>query len=467
MRRLLSSTRGRLALLAATLLAVGIGIADAGFISTFAYTQQRNSDQVLQRQLSQIAGGLSSAGGRVVFDGGGIPDETNSGIAVDIAVVGDAGPVAQSPAEPLSAPILEELGAPVIRTRQPIWVDLTDSHGVRRRVFATPVQIGGARYALIASRAVGEQQDALSAVALLLILGSVLAVAMGAAVTYWIAGRILRPVYEISELARTLSERDLNRRVEVNVPDDEMGALVGTFNGMLGRLESSFRALTHFTSDASHELRAPLALVRTEVELALSSAKSGAEYRRVLLLIQSEILHLSLVTERLLTLARADSRTLVPEMKALDAADFVHETAARWLLAARRRRVELAIEAPDSGTLVADPTLTRRILDNLIDNALRHSPAGATITVQARLGEEGWSFKVSDEGPGVPPAEQERIFERFASLDRVRTPGDGSSGAGLGLALCSAVAAVQHGEIRLVPKTGPGAVFELRLPKWA
>jgi len=331
-------------------------------------------------------------------------------------------------------------------------------------VLAAPLSIGGAEAAVVASRSVGEQQDTLLTAALLLIVGSLAAVILGASITYRFAGRILRPVQHIAALARTLSERDLNRRVDVKVPDDELGELVATFNDMLARLESSFTVLTQFTSDASHELRAPLALMRTEVELALSADRTGAEYKRVLRLLQAEILHLSLVSERLLTLARADSGTLVPDLKPLDAADFVHETAARWTVAAQRRRVTVEIEAPDSGTVVADPILTRRILDNLIDNALRHSPAGGTIRIEARPNEDAWLFQVADEGPGIPRAERDRIFERFATLDSARTPARGAGGIGLGLALCSAIAAAQQGEIRLLENGERGAVFQLRLP---
>jgi len=464
MTRLLKSTRGRLALLAALLLLIGISVADTGVISTLAYTQQRTSDQLLQRQADQIVRGLNLDQGKVDYQGGSIPDETSGGIAVDVAIVGPAGALAQSAAEPLSPLILEELAAPVIRTRRLIWVDLIDSHGAHRRVLAAPVSIAGTEAAVVASRTVGEQQDTLLTTALLLAVGSLAAVILGATITYWLAGRILMPVHHIAELARSLSERDLNRRVDMIVPDDELGELVATFNAMLARLESSFRVLTQFTSDASHELRAPLALMRTEVELALSADRTGAEYKRVLLLLQSEILHLSLVSERLLTLARADSGTLVPDLKPLDAADFVHETAARWTVAAQRRRVTVEIEAPDSGTVVADPILTRRILDNLIDNALRHSPAGGTIRIEARPSEDAWLFQVADEGPGIPLSQRARIFERFATLDSARTPEHGAGGTGLGLALCSAIAAAQQGEIRLLENGGRGAVFQLRLP---
>jgi len=173
---------------------------------------------------------------------------------------------------------------------------------------------------------------------------------------------------------------------------------------------------------------------------------------------------MSLIVDQLLTLARADSGALRPDVEHLDAADFLHETAARWIAAAGRQDVQLRINAPDSGTVDADPLLTRRILDNLIDNAIRHSPAGGVITVELRLDGDEWLFEVADQGPGIPRNERQRIFERFARVDTARTRTDGAGGAGLGLALCAAIAAVQNGEIRILDDRGRGAVFQLRVP---
>lgn len=464
MKRFLSSTRGRLTLLATALLAIGLGIADVGVNVALTFTQQRNSDQVLLRQADTVASGLQPGQGSLTYRGGSLPEVTTSGIAVNVSVVGTDGPVAQSPSQPLTALTLGELAAPVIRTGRPIWVDLTDSHGIHRRVYARPVEIGGTRAALVASRSVGELQDTLLATSLLVTAASLTALVLGSGLTYWLAGRILRPIHEISALARTLSERELDRRVEVAVPADELGELVATFNEMLGRLESSFNALGQFTSDASHELRAPLALMRAEVDLALSGTHAHEDQEEVLRLLQSEIAHMSLIADQLLTLARADSGVLKPHVGRLDTADFLHETAARWTVAARRRDVQLQVNAPDSGTVAGDPILTRRILDNLIDNALRHSPVGGTITVEARPSGNEWIFEVADQGPGIPRSERQRIFDRFARVDSARARTEGDGGAGLGLALCVAIAAVQKGEVRLLEESGRGAVFQLRMP---
>src|SRR5262249_9133774 len=238
------------------------------------------------------------------------------------------------------------------------------------------------------------------------------------------------------------SERDLHRRVDVKAPDDEVGQLVLTFNRMLARLEAGFAALRSFTADASHELRSPLTLMRTELENVLTGRRPAPEREPALRVLQQEVLHMSRMVDTLLMLARVDAGQLKPAREQLNVFDFVHETAARWLTTAAEKGVNMEVEVPDSGTMLADPSLTRTILDNLIDNAIRHSPAGSRLRVSASRYDGDWSIEVRDQGPGVDPRERGRVFERFAREDSVRTKGT-SGGAGLGLPLSLAFARLQ------------------------
>jgi heavy metal sensor kinase len=286
---------------------------------------------------------------------------------------------------------------------------------------------------------------------------------VGGLLAYWLAGRVLRPVRTIAGLARSISERDLHRRVEVKVPPDELGELVDTFNSMLGRLESSFESLRRFTSDASHELRAPLALMRSEVEGALTRNRSREEYKRVLVALHGEVDHLSRLADHLLILARADAGALVPEIEDVDVADFLHEVAARWETVAEQQGVRIEVGAPTAGRMGADPRLIRRVLDNLLDNAVRHAPPGTAVQLRGYLSDGGWNLEVSDQGPGVPPERRDQLFARFARLDTARTRDGG--GAGLGLALSAAIAQAHGGSLTLLPDGRPGAAFLLHVPK--
>jgi signal transduction histidine kinase len=270
-------------------------------------------------------------------------------------------------------------------------------------------------------------------------------------------------VRQIATLAESIGESDLHHRVEVRAPDDEVGQLVATFNRMLARLESSFQALRSFTADASHELRSPLAVMATELEYGLGRRRSPADSERVMRVLQEEVRHMSEMVEKLLTLARLDAGELRPARERLDVTDFVQEAATRWLSTAERHGVRLEVHTPESGTVLADPVLTRRILDNLLDNAIRHSPAGGEVGVSATLGGGSWRISVSDQGPGIAPEQRSRIFERFATADHVRARVR-AGGAGLGLPLSSAFARLQGGELRLTEAAGWGAVFVVRLP---
>jgi heavy metal sensor kinase len=316
---------------------------------------------------------------------------------------------------------------------------------------------------LIVSRSIGELQSALTQTILFLAVLSVLIVVAGTLLAHRLAGNILEPVRRIASTARSLSQHELHRRVEVKVPPDELGELVETFNSMLARLEASFDSLRRFTADASHELRSPLALMRSELEGTLARARTPAEYERVLRDLEAEVEHMARMVDQLLMLARADAGALQPARTNLDVADFLHETAARWRPMADRRNVKLDVDAPDSGSVSADPDLLRRVMDNLLDNATRHSPAGTAVRLTGVPAPGGWTIEVRDQGPGIPAAARDALFERFARAEDARARDGG--GAGLGLALSRAIAESHGGSLQLADPNGRGATFRLFLPK--
>jgi signal transduction histidine kinase len=462
-RRLPLTTRGRLTLAAAGILAAGLVMADVGTYFALTFLQSNEADAQLRDQAARVSSRVQVVDGAVSYAGGALPQETPDGIAVDLAVVGSSGVLAETAGQPFTAATLEDLGRPALRSGQEIWLETT-SAGEARRVYVTPLSRRlNQDVVLVASTSLAEFRASATRATALVIILSVLVLATGTGLVYWLLGRALQPVRRIARLADTLSDRELHRRVEVQAPDDELGELVRTFNRMLGRLQASFDTLRAFTADASHELRSPLALMGTEIEVSLSKPVSADEYRRVLRLLHSEVQHMTGVVERLLLLARADAGELKPRLEPLDVADFLHDAYGRWLTAASRQRVKLEVDAPDSGSVEADLDLTRRIIDNLVDNALRHSPRDGTVRLSAAMDGGGWQFEVADQGPGVPLAQRTRIFDRFASGDLARTP-DAEGGTGLGLPLSAAFARVQSGQVRLVNRKGWGAVFQLWLP---
>ena len=445
------------------LLGIAALIADVGLYAAASAATSEASDAAIQRQADVIGSGLRISAAGATFNGGPLPTEAADGISTDVAVIDQSGLLTSTPNNPLRPATLENLATPVLRTNRSIWVDLTDANHIQRRVFVTLVAGMDPRTALLVERSVEVQTSSLWITRVLLTILSIAFVALGGLLAYWQAGRVLRPVRDIAGLARSLSERDLHRRVDIAVPDDELGELVRTFNGMLGRLEASFTTMNGFIADASHELRGPLTKMRSEIELAIDRPGSKADLERVLSVVQGETAHLSDLVDKLLLLARADAGVLRPSRRPLDVADFTHEVGSRWLSAAQVSGVRLEVEAPDSGVVMADPTLTRRVLDNLLENAIRHSTPMGTIWLRAIKDGDDWLFEVADQGPGVPLAHRRRIFDRFARVESSRVRGE-LGGTGLGLAVSTTLARVQEAQLVLVERNGAGAVFQLRFP---
>src|ERR1700682_2246805 len=461
--RNLTGTRGRLVLLAVGIVALALVIADGVVLGSISFTQSQASDDVIASEAQIILSGLQDTNGQVTFDGSDLPGETQSGIAVDAAVVSSGSVVAQTTRQPLDTITLLSLAASAVRTGAAVWANVTDSHHIPRRVYAVPLASStNAVQTLVVSRSVAEMADAQQRTLLILVADSAALLFIGGALTYWLTGRALQPVRTIAGMARSISERDLHRRVDIKVPPDELGELVDTFNSMLARLESGFISMSTFTANASHELRAPLALMRSEVEGALSRSRSPEEYKRVLESLQQEVEHLSRLSDQLLILARADAGALVPAKETVGVADFLHQTAARWEEVAKDQGSRLEVVAPDHGRMEADPALVRRVVDNLIDNALRYNAAGAAVKLRGYRDNGGWNVEVADQGPGVAPGHRDLLFTRFARADSARSPEDG--GAGLGLALSAAIGRAHGGSLGLVEDASPGAVFRLYVP---
>ncbi|MHB8509826.1 MAG: ATP-binding protein, partial [Candidatus Dormibacteria bacterium] len=317
---------------------------------------------------------------------------------------------------------------------------------------------------LVIARPVGVLESSLALVGLLLAGVVVGMVAVAAAAGYRLAGRALRPVHVIASTARELSERSLNRRIDLDLPPDELGELVNTFNAMLGRLEASFESLRRFTADAAHELRAPLTMIRAEAEVTLRKDRSNEEYRESIRSLLEEVERLSRTADQLLLLARADAGVLAAPAQVVDLTDLVEETVDRWQTLASAGKVTVRADAPGQWEVDGDQDLLRRLLDNLVDNALRHTPAGGVIEVRVEPEHEHLlRLTVSDSGPGVDPSIRGSVFERFTRADPARQRSTG--GVGLGLALCAAIASAHHGTITVETGAYSGAVFVVTLPR--
>jgi two-component system OmpR family sensor kinase len=298
----------------------------------------------------------------------------------------------------------------------------------------------------------------LSAFFALLILGVAV---VGFSGSWWLAGRTLRPVYEIIDQAEAIHARSLDHRIDAHADNREYRRLVEVLNTMLDRIQLAFDAQRRFTADASHELRSPLTAVRGELEVALRRDRSPEEYRAILQSGLEELVRLSRVTEDLLTLARSDSGALGQRTERVDLVDTANRIVAR--LDARSKAKQIRVELHPSGLRAIDghAGLIEQVLWNLIDNAVKFSPAAGTVDVRIEGLDSGVRILVEDSGPGLD--EPEQAFERFYRGDPARTPGAATSGAGLGLAIVKAIAEHAKGWARAENRPGGGARVEVLL----
>ncbi|MGB7470816.1 MAG: ATP-binding protein, partial [Candidatus Acidiferrum sp.] len=248
-------------------------------------------------------------------------------------------------------------------------------------------------------------------------------------------------------------------------PNDELGRLATTFNDLLDRLDQSFERQRRFIADASHELRTPLAILRGEAEVALSQPGRKAEdYHESLAILHEETSRLIKIVEDLFTLTRADSGQylLSPEDVYLEelVADCAHS--ARTL--AREKNIELSVDAASECLVRGDTALLRRMILNVMDNAIKYTPAGGRVEISCRAATNGFEVHVADTGPGIPPELHARIFERFFRADPARSRSAREGGAGLGLSIALWIAQAHHGRLELVRSDAAGSHFAMYLP---
>jgi heavy metal sensor kinase len=332
----------------------------------------------------------------------------------------------------------------------------------RLRVIEQPITVFGHRYTVqsaVATNGVHHTLENLQNTFFLLAPIFILIAALG---SYYMSRRALSTVDQITNLARSIHDRNLDSRLPSLNTNDELQRLSDTLNEMLSRIEASFKRTRQFTADASHELRTPLSLIRTEAELALRKSRSEEEYRTALTHIHSESVRTTELIESLLTLARTDSGAEVLQLRPLRIVAFVRQVAEDWkpMFADSQLTFETALPAGDATTYADDATL-RRLLILLLDNARKYTPEGGTVMLRAELASGSATVSVEDTGIGIDEQHLPRIFDRFYRVDKARSRGQG--GAGLGLSLAKWIAAQHRTSITVVSAPGKGSKFEFRL----
>ena len=291
--------------------------------------------------------------------------------------------------------------------------------------------------------------------------GIVLLVSVGSFFgSWWLAGKTVRPVNEIIAQAEVIRGDKQGERISAYAETREFASLVHVLNTMLSRIDETFEAQRRFTADASHELRSPLTALRGELELALRRERSPEEYRRVIGTSLEESVRLSDLTDDLLTLARSDSGMMTLRLEAVDLGERIRFALGRLESRIAERKLEVDLDVPAETTGVFDGKLMDQLIWNLLDNAVKFSPAGGRIEVSATPSGQQLVLEVADTGPGISPEQIDRVFERFSRTDDAHA----AEGTGLGLSIVRAVAEVHGGEVRASNREDGGTLLQVSLP---
>ena len=281
---------------------------------------------------------------------------------------------------------------------------------------------------------------------------------------WWLSGRALRPVRRVTATANEIGATDLSRRIALDGPHDEVHALADTIDAMLARLDDAFTAQRRLIDDASHELRHPLAVIRTTTDAVLSRDDVTAEERRHATgVVTRATTRMSGLVEDVLASARRAAPAFVETD--VDLSEVVADVARDRSLLADEAAVGLVATVTPATMVIGDADALRRAVDNLVANAVRVAPAGSTVTV-ASGGERGWAWAaVRDEGPGIPDDDQERVFDRFwRGPEQTAGRGDDQQ-TGLGLAIVRQIVESHGGAVALHSRVGEGSTFVLWLPE--
>jgi heavy metal sensor kinase len=280
---------------------------------------------------------------------------------------------------------------------------------------------------------------------------------------YWLSGRALAPVNAIIKTARDVGVQNLSSRLAVPPANDELRRLSETLNAMLGRIEASVKRLTQFTADASHDLRTPVALIRTSAELALRRPRTEEEYRETLSRILATSEETTHLIENLLTLARADAGASDLHFEDIDLVPHLERIAAEAGILAASKGIQVSSELAAVPVRVSgDPAAIERLLLIVVENAVKYTHSGGKIALNLSNGSENARIEIRDSGIGISGKDLPHIFERFYRADQARSRETG--GSGLGLAIARWIVDLHGGLIEAESTCGNGSVFRITLP---
>jgi heavy metal sensor kinase len=334
------------------------------------------------------------------------------------------------------------------------------------RAFARRFSARGKTYTLVILRSLHPQAETLEEVAETFAWVIPIAILLASGGGYFLARKSLAPVVAMSSQAGRIGAANLHERLAVQNEKDELGHLARSFNNLLDRLGESFERQRRFMADASHELRTPVAILRGESEVALSQqSRPLEEYRESLSVLHHEAERLTRIVEDLFTLTRADAGQypLQPSDFYLD--ELIGECVHSARTLAQPKKISLTFERAPESPIHADESLLRRMVLNLLDNAIKYTPDFGRVTVACHRNGQEYVVSIADTGAGIPAELRPRIFERFFRADKARSRSEtDGGGAGLGLAISRWIAEAHQGRLELTRSDSTGSIFTAYLP---
>jgi two-component system, OmpR family, sensor kinase len=347
---------------------------------------------------------------------------------------------------------------PIADAAPRVWTVVTN--GASWRLHAQAETLGSTRLLVVVGMPLADLQREQAEAREAMVIGLPIALLLAAGGGLWLATIGLRPIAEMAAKAARLpptGEEDLGRPAR----SDELGRLALAFNGLVARLRATLATQRQFMADASHELRTPVAVVQTTADVTLSRAHRGeAEYRDAIAVMGGEARRLGRLVEDMLVLARADAGAYPIRMVDLYIDEIVAECARTFEVVAQQRGVRLVVQTLPEMELRGDEDLLRRLIVNVLQNAIQHTARDGAIVISAERAGDRALIRMADGGAGIPDADRERIFQRFVQLD----PSRRSVGVGLGLPIASWIAHVHGGELALEASGSQGSTFRITLP---
>jgi len=312
-------------------------------------------------------------------------------------------------------------------------------------------------------------EDALNTLFIILMITVPLALMVASLGGQFLAYKALKPVDNITQTARLITSKNLNQRIKPPKVKDEIARLIETFNEMIFRLDQSFRQIKQFTSDASHELKTPLTILKGEVEVTLRKERTSPEYQQTLKSNLEEINWMSQIVDDLLLLSKVDSGELRLHKEDLNLTGILNEVVSQMNILAESKKLRIeASNHHEEVHIFGDALRIRELFINLISNGIKYTEEEGSIHItltkdnQPDLGNPFVKIIVSDTGIGIAEEDQERIFDRFFRVDKARSREQG--GSGLGLSICKWIVEAHQGEIEVASEIGKGSSFIVKLP---